>query len=90
MIAFNAITCLFIAVAIAWVMRQLCNKPRGWCDCGIVLRASMAMVAVPYALKAYQRVSGDQPTGLDIIRDLGILLMLVVIIASNSKRFGHL
>ena len=90
MIPFNSLTCLFIAVAIAWIMRQLCSRPKSEGERGLVIRASMAMVAVPYALKAYQRISGDPPTLLDITRDLGLLLMFIAVIISNHKRFGRL
>ena len=52
----------------------------------LVLRLALAMTAVPYLMKIWERVHGDSATWIDTVRDGGICLLLATTIWFHWNR----
>ena len=83
----NGINCALISIMFLFIMRQTLAQ-KGWTALGF--RIALACVAMPYAIKIWDRVQLDVPTGVDMLRDHGILLLGIMVIVFHWKRFGRL
>jgi Kef-type K+ transport system membrane component KefB len=87
MIPLSVFTCAAIALACAWIARQIFHARSGH---AMAFRLALAMISLPYLLKVLERVYGDAPTAVDLVRDLGVLILLVTVIVFHKQRFGKL
>lgn len=83
---FNALLCVAIAIAFAWIVRQNFDGDN---RVMMAFRFFVVLVAVPYLLKAAERLAGDPPTPIDSVRDFGLLGVLVAFIVYRRHRLGR-
>ena len=87
MILTSILTCLAIVFVIAILMiRHLSRRRRVW----VFLRLGLVMIWGPYLFKAHERLREDAPTAIDLVRDFGVLIVLIIgVVYFDRSRGGR-
>ncbi len=79
--------CFLTAILASWYARQSLLDSGRW---GWLSRLPSVVVASVMFFKGWERIEGDLPSTLDLIRDIAIALMFFAMIATHWRRYGHL